>query len=80
MTSLIIEVRVTSHEDFIYLFQGDDISRTLERIKSNQPYLKTLGKSLLTFLLNETPLINLEHCRENEKVSFNNNNTTSKCQ
>ena len=45
--SLIIEVRVMSYTDFIYLRQrqGDEISRTLERIESNQPYYTILLKS-----------------------------------
>ena len=44
MTSLIIDVRVTSYTNFIHLYQGHNISRTLERIESNskQPYYTTL--------------------------------------
>ena len=34
MTSLILELRVTSYTYFIYLCQGDDIYSTLERIES----------------------------------------------
>ena len=47
--SLIIEVRVTSYTDFIYLCQrqGDDIYRTLERIERNQPYYTILLQIIL---------------------------------
>ena len=49
MMSLIIEVRVTSYTDFIYLCQrqGDDISRTSERIERNQPYYTILLQIIL---------------------------------
>ena len=33
---------VTQSEDFIYLYLGDNISRALKLIKSNQPYYTTL--------------------------------------
>ena len=55
MMSLIKEVRVKSYTDSIFLSQGDDISRTLERIHSKQPYYTTLDTTLLICLSNPWP-------------------------
>ena len=50
MTSLIKEVRehLTSYTDSIYLFQEDDISRTLDRIESKERYYTTFVISHVT--------------------------------
>ena len=53
MTALLLEVGVTSYEDFIYLCQGDDIFCTLERIESlsNSLYNRLQANQLLIRLL-----------------------------
>ena len=43
MTPLIIEARVTSYADSIYLCQWDDIFRTFDHIQRNQPTLIQLN-------------------------------------
>ena len=61
MTSLIEEVRVhlTSYIYlYIYLFQNDDISRTLERIESKQSYYTTLVISHVTIQAKMTNIMN----------------------